>query len=431
MNNTTLTHRPSYPYPLVTLARPLVITLLCLSTYLFTTTIDIAHARSSYRSRPTTTQPTQPAYAVTLEKMWEHALPGRTFAGAASNSKQVFAVTEKGWLEAFDSQTGQHQWEIALNHTVKQAPIATETQLFVGTEEGTVTAFDTATGKQRWAQQLEPQAIQGLSLDTTTLAAVQAHGQVTLFDLKTGISQWQYHLKAPVKAPALLTATQVITTTMEGSVTALDKKNGTLIWTTPIDGPIFAQGSQWQNTLLLPSATGALYALDKTTGQFLWSYTERKGKPIMGAPAVIDGTIVVGSIANSLGLVNGKLGFRTGETRINGGSQTAMISAGPVGILQTATGKVIAVNKKGEIQAQLALNHVLKAPASIQSTPHTSTVGPSQINPSQTASSNKKSTVHHLFTTGQAGSLTAIALTVTPQAPKTMASPKSRRARYR
>lgn len=380
------------------LTKVLVITSCCL--YLaFTPSLaeakwfNTSHAPSKKNRSQQTQQP-----KVTLQTEWTQPLDGRTVAGAASNSTHAFAATESGQLYAFNAKTGKPTWQVDVGEPVTTTPLASDLLVIIGTRHGTLAAYHAHNGSLAWKQtpSAEPykgQGIQGLASTNNLLATLYEDGSVFVWDKHNGKPIWHAPLQQPCKASPLFHDEHLFTVTMEGQVTAFQATTGDIKWTHSVDGPIFAQASWWDGKLLIPSATGALFALNAQTGDFLWSYTERQGKPLMGKPGIIEDTLLIGSLADRLGVVNGKHGFRTGEARLNGGTESAIITVGDLAIVQTTQGRIIAVDADGEIKAQLIIPHYLKASPTEQ---------PGAISQSST----------RLFTTGQDGSLTAIRMSV-------------------
>lgn len=85
----------------------------------------------------------------------------------------------------------------------------------------------------------------------------------------------------------------------QGSVSALDGVTGKILWQTPSPdgkanfGPITVTGRGNDRLVWAGSAGGFMRAYDGRTGKILWEYDT--GGAVGGGPAVVDGTIYVGS----------------------------------------------------------------------------------------------------------------------------------------
>jgi polyvinyl alcohol dehydrogenase (cytochrome) len=95
-----------------------------------------------------------------------------------------------------------------------------------------------------------------------------------------------------------------------GSWTALDVATGKIIWQTPDPTPgtrdsgslSIANGVLYAGSL---DTAGHMYALNASTGQILWSFAS--GGSILGAPAIVDGTLYWGSGYSRSATGNNKL----------------------------------------------------------------------------------------------------------------------------
>lgn len=380
--------------------------------FLFNTADARWHRKLSPRNHRTKTSTQQHSPSVTLKKLWTQPLEGRTLAGASSNTTHAFAATQEGNLYAFNGSTGEKAWQVNVGEPVSETPLASDLLVIVGTEHGTLAAYHAHNGALAWKQTPHIAPYKGLPIEGLTsshqnnnhhyIASLYANGALFVWDKYTGKPIWKAFLNKPCKAPPVFSNNALYASTMDGHIHAFQAQTGQPLWTHEIDGPIFSQATVWNDKLLVPSGTGALFTLNANTGNFLWSYTERQGKPLLGQPGIIQDTILVGSLSNRLGLVNGKLGFRTGEARITGGTESAIITIGHTALIQTTTGKILAINQDGRIQAKLSLPYYLKSNLIEQPIPNNSDY-----------SSERKAqakTTTRLFTTGQGGSLTAIEL---------------------
>ncbi|MEQ9401426.1 MAG: PQQ-binding-like beta-propeller repeat protein [Longimicrobiales bacterium] len=130
-------------------------------------------------------------------------------------------------------------------------------------------------------------------------------GRLYALDAADGTLRWSYDAGAPLGGAPLVTEALVVVAARGNTVHAVDRRTGRRAWrvATGPDLPLAWGHEGWDyllpspvlagGTVLVGSGDGHLYALDPATGAERWRF--RTAGRIRGAPAVVDGVAYVGS----------------------------------------------------------------------------------------------------------------------------------------
>ncbi|MEQ8330933.1 MAG: PQQ-binding-like beta-propeller repeat protein [Longimicrobiales bacterium] len=130
-------------------------------------------------------------------------------------------------------------------------------------------------------------------------------GRLYALDAVDGSLRWSYEAGAPLGGAPLVTESLVVVAARGNAIHAVDRRTGRRAWrvATGPDLPLAWGHEGWDyllpspvlagGTVLVGSGDGHLYALDPATGAERWRF--RTGGRIRGAPAVADGVAYVGS----------------------------------------------------------------------------------------------------------------------------------------
>jgi outer membrane protein assembly factor BamB len=122
--------------------------------------------------------------------------------------------------------------------------------------------------------------------------------EVVGIDLGKKIVEWRYAPKGeqPFYASAAVTDSLVIVGSRDRLMHAIDRKTGDAQWTFPTKGRIDSSPVVVGKRVYFGSADGNLYVLDRDSGNLVQKLA--LGKGILGAPAVSDGRLVIGTTDN-------------------------------------------------------------------------------------------------------------------------------------
>jgi outer membrane protein assembly factor BamB len=219
--------------------------------------------------------------------------------------------------QGFD-QLGGVRWQFQTGGPVRSSPTVLGDWLYVGSSDGHLYAIDRATGSPRWTANVaspvnsSPAVAAGLvilgSRDGTFHARDARSGQERwrfetgeLLPWEWGFEGWDAYTSSPVVVDSV-----VLFGSGDGFLYALELASGREIWRFGTGGRIRSSPAVEGGVVFVGSADGRVYAVDLATGQERWRY-EPHGvslvsadfgfdrKSIISSPAVVDGTVYVGS----------------------------------------------------------------------------------------------------------------------------------------
>jgi outer membrane protein assembly factor BamB len=113
----------------------------------------------------------------------------------------------------------------------------------------------------------------------------------------TGATLWAYATGSNVESSPAVANGVVYVGSNDGNVYALNASTGAKLWSYATGGPVeFSSPAVANGVVYFDSADNYVYALNASTGAKLWSYATGAGS----SPAVVNGTLYIGSSAYSL-----------------------------------------------------------------------------------------------------------------------------------
>jgi outer membrane protein assembly factor BamB len=206
------------------------------------------------------------------------------------DSGMVYANAQDGLLYALDARTGNIAW--TYQALALAGPAVANGVVYIGAKDGVLSALDAASGRERWSFQIKG-GVTASPVAANGLLYVIGAGNLYALDAASGREQWTWGV-SEAYAPAVANGIVYLTTT-PGDLYALDASTGQVQWKSRrrysegfSGSPVIAG-----NIIYVNSAAG-VFALSSADGSERWLY----GVPMPGAPtapAVIDGTVYVGS----------------------------------------------------------------------------------------------------------------------------------------
>ena len=124
---------------------------------------------------------------------------------------------------------------------------------------------------------------------------------------------WKYRTGGAVVAKPLFLDGMVIVGSFDRKLYALDSKTGEFLWSFKGDDWFWAGAATDGERIFAPSMGGTVYALKPKTGQLIWSFDPDQDSPILSIPAVVGGSVVVGTDGGRLYLLNARSTEESGE----------------------------------------------------------------------------------------------------------------------
>jgi outer membrane protein assembly factor BamB len=209
---------------------------------------------------------------------WRFATGGAVRSSPAVVGDWLYVGSSDGHLYALNRTTGSRRWSVDLGSPVNGSPAVADGLVVVGSRDGTFHAFDAGSGATRW-----------------TFATGD------LIPWEWGFEGWDAYTSSPVIAGSV-----VLFGAGDGVLYALALASGTETWRFATEGRIRSSPAVADGVVFAGSADGRLYAVDLASGEERWRY-EPEGvtlvsadfgfdrKSIISSPAVVDGTVYVGS----------------------------------------------------------------------------------------------------------------------------------------
>jgi len=238
----------------------------------------------------------------------------------------IAIVGSQDVLYGFDIDSGGDRWQFTeAEGEITTTPAVGDGLVYVGDQDGFVYAVDVETGEQQWRFETQGQVTAPAVFDGTVYVA-SGDGALHAIDATEGLSvdqdAWPVSVGSSLEsAPAVATAAQsgrseptVFVGNESGQVTAVDAETGVTSWTRSIENaarvptaPAVLDGTVYVGSQGVGGPqSGYLHALDAESGGEIWEF-DTNG-PVFGSPAVAGETVYVGSRSGLLfgvGTANG------------------------------------------------------------------------------------------------------------------------------
>ena len=236
--------------------------------------------------------------------------PAAMFRGDARHSG-VFAT------EGVETLPGVH-WQFQTQGAVRSSPVVSGGRLYVGSTDGRLYALDAGTGALQWRADVGSPVSSSPAVAGGKVLFASRDGVLHAIDADTGAPRWRFTSgpDAPwdwgfegwdvyVSSP-VVQDTVVVFGGVDGTIYALGLSDGAERWRHETGGRIRSTPAIADNTVFVGSTDGVVYALDVADGSEVWRHategtTLASGdfgfdrKSIIATPAVVDGTVYVGS----------------------------------------------------------------------------------------------------------------------------------------
>lgn len=210
--------------------------------------------------------------------LWRFVTDGPVRSSPVVSAETLYVGSTDGKFYALDRMTGQERWHVDVGSPVSSsAAIAEGLAIFVS-RDGVSRAVDAQTGELRWRFDTGPE-----------------------MDWAWGMEGWDVYLSSPVVHEG-----RVVFGAGDGVVYALELGTGRELWRFATQGRIRSTPAIADGVVFVGSADGIVYALSLEDGAERWRY-ETEGvsfdsgefgfdrRSIIASPAVVDGTVYVGS----------------------------------------------------------------------------------------------------------------------------------------
>ena len=250
------------------------------------------------------------APAPPLVRVWETDVeaafgPAAPVVGGTADGAAIAVGTRNGRVVVLDAASGDRIGSLGFGASVDAglalSPDGQTAYVAVARGRFAVVAQTLRTGARRWGWRPDSaaQAVDaGLVLAAGVVVAPLHDGTVLGLDAATGAERWRV-LGTPGAqnhaAPTDVGRGVVAVCDDRGTVRALDAATGRVIWTATAGAPVVSAPTLADGRLLVGTTRGTLAALDAVTGAVLWTATlDPAGRARLAQPSAASGRVVVG-----------------------------------------------------------------------------------------------------------------------------------------
>jgi len=215
-------------------------------------------------------------------------------------------------------ELGSVKWRFRTGGPVRSTPVAMEDLIHVGSSDGRLYALDRATGHVRWQVEVGSPVSSSPALTHDLVLFGSRDGVFHALDRRSGARIWRFETGPEIPwewglegwdiytSSPVVWENRVVFGAGDGVVYALDLTDGTEIWRFSTGGRIRSTPAVAEGVVFVGSTDGIVYALSQDTGEEIWRHetagagvrSENLGvdrKSIIASPAVVDGTVYIGS----------------------------------------------------------------------------------------------------------------------------------------
>ncbi|MEN2768564.1 carboxypeptidase regulatory-like domain-containing protein [Ornithinibacillus xuwenensis] len=273
-----------------------------------------------------------------LEEAWNISVSGNVvFSSPVVNADTVIIVTESGYVQAFDLDTGDEKWTFRTGGSNRSTPTITEDYVYVaGGGDQMLYALDISSGVVHWSINTEnfpvyesPIYEDGILYVTSSIDEMT---KVRALDATNGRTLWSTTIGSSSYSGASLLGEQLFIGSVEtGNLYALSKQDGAVNWTFEATGggfasfPVVVEDTVYAFSTNFESS-GTLWAINAETGEERW-HAEGIGDTQAASPVVYEDTILVSSASAP---VLKAFDRQTGELRWENKNVTTTVNNGVV-----------------------------------------------------------------------------------------------------
>lgn len=275
---------------------------------------------------------------------WKFATGAPLSSSPAVDADQVYVGSQDQHVYALDRKTGALRWKVPTQGPIHSSPAVTAAGILIGSHDRYAYALDPATGRLRWRRKLDGAIFSmplydGARQETyfTTAAGSlyalsQAHGEVLwrfqtperepifatpalaqgliaftamdryFYGLDQANQQVRFRInQGPSMSSPFFDGTSFYFGNEDGEMYArLKEESGKLRWSRPVTKAKVASPLVLGETVYVGTQAGELLALDILTGQPRWTLELGEKSGISGAPALVAGTLYIGTFDGKL-----------------------------------------------------------------------------------------------------------------------------------
>lgn len=283
----------------------------------------------------------------------------RISGGLTLEEDVVYFGTENGEVYALNSENGEIIWRTEVAGEVMAAPGVGEGYVVAHLGNGIVTALDAETGEEAWIHEEEvpPLSLRGSSAPVVTSGGVMMgtnNGRAIVLILENGQLAWDERVVAPSGSSDLdrivdIDATPVVVgetaymLAFNGELVAMELRSGSVMWRRDYAG--YRTPNVTTTRIYVTTQDSHLVALDRMNGNERWRTDSLYNRSLTGSAEMGD-YIVAGDRFGYLHWLDRNSGAIVGRYEADSDPiQAAPVRAGDYLIVQTASGRILAITE--------------------------------------------------------------------------------------
>lgn len=218
-------------------------------------------------------------------------------------------------------------WSYETGNLVESTPAVSGGIVYIGSWDTYVYALDAAIGAEKWKYKTDDRVESSPAVSGGTVYIGSTGGYVYALDAITGEERWKYRTCGNVNSPTVRNDTAYISSynaslsaLFAGGVYALDAITGTEKWKYETDAYFFGSPAVIEGTVYIGSIH-YMYALDADTGVEKWKYE----KSVSSSPVVSGDTVYIGSFDNYVYALDAGTGTEKWKYETNRGISSCVV----------------------------------------------------------------------------------------------------------
>jgi outer membrane protein assembly factor BamB len=225
---------------------------------------------------------------------WAVSTGGAVDSSPAVSGTTVYVGSAAHDVVAFNTATGARRWTVTTGGAVTSSPVVVDGVVYVGSADGNVYALDAADGAVRWTFPTGGDVSSSPAVNAHDVFVGSGDGKVYAIDRVTGVQHWSFPTGAAIDSSPSVAAGTVYVGSNDDHLYALSAANGTQKWSFDAGDDVFAEPAVANGTVYVGSFTGSVFALDSASGKLRWSFAAPLGSVVISSALVANGAVYVG-----------------------------------------------------------------------------------------------------------------------------------------
>lgn len=289
---------------------------------------------------------------------WSYKTAGPVMSSAVIVNGVVYVGSEDKKLHAIKLADGKKVWTFDAGTLIDASPVVDRGVVYVGTDGGAVFAINAITGELKWrfdtGGRVSGEAgvtdITGEDGGAQRVVIVGSHdGLLYCLRATDGKKIWEYETGDYINCGITLEGGTVVLGGCDTYLHLIELATGKKLGEVELGGEVAATPGLIDNHAYLGHMQSEVLAVSIKDQKVAWRFTDRSF-PFVGAPAVTDDIVLIGSRGRRLYAIDRKTGEPRWDIRTRGGIEGAPVIAGSRAVFGSAGGllSIIDLENKGK-----------------------------------------------------------------------------------